>query len=101
MAVQRVKNSKGEWVIVNGTGGVILDTGMSSTSPNAVQNKVIKKYIDDEIGDAKSYSEEVADNAEKAAKQYVDDKVASGGSGSDVDIFPSEYSEEFNNDFTN
>lgn len=82
MAVQRVKNSKGEWVIVNGTGGVILDTGMSSTSPNGVQNKVIKKYIDDEIGDARSYSKEAADNAEKAAKQYVDDKVASGGGGS-------------------
>ena len=35
-------------------------------------------------------------------KQYVDDKVASGGGGgSDIDIFPSEYSDEFNDDFTN
>lgn len=59
-----------------GTGGGV-DTQMSDTSEKAVQNKVIKKYVDDEVEDAKAYSEEMADNAETAAKQYADDnKVA-------------------------
>lgn len=59
-----------------GTGGGV-DTQMSDTSEKAVQNKVIKKYVDDEVEDAKAYSEEMADNAEKAAKQYTDNKVES------------------------
>lgn len=49
-----------------GGGSAAVDTQMSDTSENAVQNKVIKKYVDDEVEDAKA-----------AAKQYADDnKVA-------------------------
>ena len=60
-----------------GGGSAAVDTQMSDTSEKAVQNKVIKKYVDDEVEDAKAYSEEMADNAETAAKQYADDnKVA-------------------------
>ena len=57
-----------------GGGSAAVDTQMSDTSEKAVQNKVIKKYVDDEVEDAKAYSEEMADNAEKAAKKYADDK---------------------------
>lgn len=32
---------------VSASGGVIVDTAMSNTSTNPVQNKVIKKYVDD------------------------------------------------------
>jgi hypothetical protein len=48
MAVQRVKNSKGEWVVVSGGGGGsgAVDSAMSDTSTNAVQNRVIKNYVD-------------------------------------------------------
>lgn len=36
----------------NGTGSSItIDSEMSDTSENAVQNKVIKAYVDEEIGD--------------------------------------------------
>lgn len=31
--------------------GIVVDTSMSDTSKNAVQNKVIKTYIDDICGD--------------------------------------------------
>lgn len=33
--------------------------------------------------------------------QWQEIVVGGGGGGTDVDIFPSEYSEEFNDDFTN
>jgi hypothetical protein len=33
--------------------------------------------------------------------QWQEIAIGGSGGGSDVDIFPSEYSEEFNNDFTN
>lgn len=39
-----------------GSGGVV-DTAMSDTSPNAVQNKVIKKYVDDTKSDIESLLE--------------------------------------------
>lgn len=32
-------------------GTIILDTEMSNTSENAVQNKVIKKYVDDKLSE--------------------------------------------------
>lgn len=42
-----------------------------------VEKKVDKTYVDDEAERVVSYAEEVADNAEKAAKKYADDnKVA-------------------------
>lgn len=63
--------------IGSGGGSITIDTEMSDTSENAVQNKVIKKYVDDEVEDAKMYAEEMANNAETAAKKYADDnKVA-------------------------
>lgn len=39
-----------KWVSISGTGGgnsIIVDAGMSDVSENPVQNKVVKKYIDD------------------------------------------------------
>lgn len=60
-----------------GGSSVTVDTEVSDTSTNPIANKSIKKYVDDEVEDAKAYSEEMADNAEKATKQYADDnKVA-------------------------
>lgn len=60
-----------------GGGSLAVDEEMSDTSENAVQNKTIKKYVDEEAERVVGYAEEVADNAEKAAKQYADDnKVA-------------------------
>lgn len=58
-----------------GGGSIAVDKEMSDTSENAVSNKTIKKYVDDEVEDAKAYSEEMADNAEKAAKQYTENKI--------------------------
>lgn len=44
----------------DGTGGSItLDTAMSDTSENAVQNKVIKAYVDEVVGDIESLLQEV------------------------------------------
>ena len=60
-----------------GESSVTVDTEVSDTSTNPIANKSIKKYVDDEVEDAKAYSEEKADNAETAAKKYADDnKVA-------------------------
>lgn len=60
-----------------GGGSLAVDTQMSDTSENAVQNKVIKKYVDDELVRMEGYAEGVANDAEAAAKQYADDnKVA-------------------------
>lgn len=36
---------------VSEQGGGAVDTEMSDTSTNAVQNKVIKKYVDENVGD--------------------------------------------------
>lgn len=39
-----------KWVSISGTGGgnsIIVDAGMSDVSENPVQNRVVKKYIDD------------------------------------------------------
>ena len=48
MAVIRVQDSKGNWVVVSGGGGGggTVDSAMSDTSTNAVQNRVIKNYVD-------------------------------------------------------
>ena len=53
-----------------------VDEEMSDTSTNAVQNKVIKKYIDDYDVYLEGYAEQQAIDAEKAAKQYTDEKIA-------------------------
>ena len=71
-----------------GGGSIAVDKEMSDTSENAVSNKTIKKYVDDEVEDAKAYSEEMADNAEKAAKQYTDEKIKnSGGGGGEKEVY--------------
>lgn len=51
-------------VTTGGGGGsdIVVDSAMSPTSTNPVQNKVVKQYVD---------------NAETSAKQYTDDKIAS------------------------
>ena len=71
-----------------------VDEEMSDTSTNAVQNKVIKKYVDD---------------AEAEAKDYTDKKIAQIGGGGGGSIDPAllegympmmrEFSDDFNDDF--
>lgn len=41
------------------SGGGTVDTAMSDTSENAVQNKVIKKYIDDLVGNILTQLQEI------------------------------------------
>jgi hypothetical protein len=50
----------------NGGGGssIIIDTEMSSESENAVQNKVIKKYVDDITGNLSLVLEEIHNYAQ-------------------------------------
>ena len=64
-----------------GGGSIEIDSAMSDGSTNAVQNKVVKHYIDEEAERVVAYAEGVANDAEAAAKRYTDEKVASGGSG--------------------
>jgi hypothetical protein len=63
--------------IYAGGGGstIVVDTEMSDTSINPVQNKVVKKYTDDEVVYLEGYAEEMANNAEANAKAYSDEKV--------------------------
>jgi hypothetical protein len=66
-----------------GGGGsdIVVDSAMSSSSTNPVQNKVVKKYVDD---------------AETRAKKYTDDKIAqieTGGGSITVDTEMSDSSE--------
>ena len=58
-----------------------MDEEISDTSTNAVQNKVIKKYIDDRDVYLEGYAEGVANDAEAAAKKYTDEKIAQIGGG--------------------
>ena len=59
-----------------GSGSGIVDEEMSDTSTNPVQNKVVKKYIDDYDVYLEGYAEGVANDAEAAAKRYAEDKIA-------------------------
>lgn len=94
--------------IGSGGGSITLDTEMSDTSTNAVSNKTIKKYVDDEVEDAKMYAEEMANNAETAAKKYADEKIKNSGGGGTIDEsvldkytpLLRDFSDDFNNDFT-
>lgn len=47
-----------------GGSSIIIDTEMSSESENAVQNKVIKKYVDDITGNLSSVLEEIHNYAQ-------------------------------------
>ena len=86
-----------------------VDEEMSDTSTNAVQNKVIKKYIDDRDVYLEGYAEGVANDAEAAAKKYTDEKIAQIGGGGGGSIDPAllegympmmrEFSDDFNDDF--
>lgn len=42
----------------------VIDTEMSDTSENAVQNKVIKSYVDEKIGDIDAVLEELHNYAQ-------------------------------------
>lgn len=59
-------------VPTNGT----LDKQMSDTSLNGVENKVIKKYIDDNINQTKQYSKDYTDN--KAKETYSTNEIVVG-----------------------
>lgn len=59
-----------------------VDEKVSDTSENAVQNKAIKKYVDDRDVYLEGYAEGVANDAESAAKRYTDEKIAQIGGGS-------------------
>lgn len=70
-----------------GSGGSItLDTEMSDTSTNAVSNKTIKKYVDDEAERVVAYAEGVANDAEAAAKKYTDEKIKNSGGGGNITV---------------
>lgn len=86
-----------------------VDEKVSDTSENAVQNKAIKKYVDDRDVYLEGYAEEVANDAESAAKRYTDEKIAQIGGGGGGSIDPAllegympmmrEFSDDFNDDF--
>lgn len=69
-----------------------VDDMVSDTSENAIQNKVIKKYVDDEIVSLEGYAEEVVNDLENDIKtnpsEYVKLKTINGkniyGSGNIV-----------------
>lgn len=55
MAVQKYRDENGRWVEICYSGGNnFIDGEMSDTSENAVQNKVVKAYVDGLIGDIDS-----------------------------------------------
>ena len=65
---------------IEGGGGGTIDTEMSDTSTNAVQNKVIKKYVDDTAvgGTMDTEMSDSSTNAvqNKVIKQYVDESLS-------------------------
>lgn len=63
-----------------------VDEEMSDTSTNAVQNKVVKKYIDDHDVYLEGYAEGVANDAKAAAKKYTDEKIAQIEAGTDTEL---------------
>lgn len=63
-----------------------VDEEMSDTSTNPVQNKVVKKYIDDYDVYLEGYAEGVANDAEAAAKKYTDEKIAQIEAGTDTEL---------------
>lgn len=99
-----------------GTSAVMLDTEMSDESENVVQNKVIKKYVDDEIVTLEGYAEEVVNDLENNIKtnpsEYVKLKTINGqsiygygniniegGGGGGGSATPSDMNSDFSNDF--
>ena len=61
--------------ILQGGGGsanMDVDTAMSDTSENAVQNKVIKKYVDEAYGQANKYTDEEIEHIEGVLNERID-----------------------------
>lgn len=56
-------NNEGATIIKRGGGGgsssVTVDTAMSATSTNPVQNKVVKEYIDTQVGNINTILETI------------------------------------------
>lgn len=73
--------------VASGGGGVTVDTAMSDTSTNPVQNKVIKQYVDDKVASAGSnITVDAALNAtstnpvqNKTVKAALDSKLPTSG----------------------
>lgn len=60
---------------------VIVDTAMSGTSENAVQNKVIKQYVDDAVGSVVSIEFRTVATLPQTGENGVIYLVPNGGSG--------------------
>lgn len=86
MAIQRVKNKNGEWIIVGGIDRWVpltIDSQMSDSSTNPVQNKIVKEYIDDIITNSEinvKADTAMSDSStnpvqNKVIKEYVDNAV--------------------------
>lgn len=78
--------SKVKQAIAMGGGSGSVDSEMSDTSTNPVQNKVVKKYIDDYDVYLEGYAEGVANDAEAAAKKYTDERIAQIEAGIDPEL---------------
>ena len=64
--------------LIGGTSGdITIDDAMSDTSENSVQNKVIKKYIDDNLSEAEEVHAAALNdlNERKADKEYVENAL--------------------------
>ena len=97
---------------VQGNTSSMLDKEMSDESENAVQNKVIKKYVDDADVYLEGYAEQQANDLAKDIKanpsEYVKLNTINGKSlfgegnivieGGGYEI-PSDMNSDFNNDF--
>lgn len=55
-----------------GSANIDVDTAMSDTSENAVQNKVIKKYVDEAYGQANKYTDEEIEHIEGVLNARID-----------------------------
>lgn len=93
MAIQKVKNKNGEWVIVSGVNKPLtFDSSLTNTSENPVKGRVIKEYIDYAIQNIENYIDnavqnvdidvdaELSDTSEnpvqnKVIKSYIDNAV--------------------------
>lgn len=78
---QAQKNVQADWEAESGDAfiknkpeipeGVIVESSMSDTSENAVQNKVIKKYVDDSIGGITKFDYQVVDELPATGKKGI------------------------------
>lgn len=76
--------------VEDGATRVIVDSAMSATSTNTVQNKVIKKYVDDHsAAPVDTAMSDTSTNAvqNKVIKKYIDDSVAGGGSSDNAVLY--------------